>query len=314
MEGDKHSLINSYIIGDSPMIPLTEIFCLIDDFCKYFEASQKYYLLPNLRRKRHKPCSISLSEIIAIVVMFHLSHYRTFKDFYLCCLMPHYRKDFPKIVSYNRFVELMPMSFMPMVLLLHSLSGRQTGKYYVDSCKLPVCHNLRIYRNKVFKDYAKRGKVSTGWFFGFKLHIVINDRGELMNFGLTQGNIDDRSVLQHLVRKLRGWLFGDRGYISKKLSESLAAQGLELITKVKSNMKDKILEPIRKQFLNHRGIIETINDQLKNLFHIDHTRHRSVMNFQVNVLAGLLSYIFKPNKISVPFNRLNDLMIPFMSN
>jgi hypothetical protein len=135
-----------------------------------------------------------------------------------------------------------------------------------------------------------------------------------MNFALTQGNVDDRSVLQNLVCKLRGWLLSDHGYISKKLAEALKSQGLELITKVKSNMKDKVLEPIKKQFLNHRGIIETINNQLKNLFHIDHTRHRSVMNFRVNVLAGLLSYVFKPNKISVPFNKLNNLMISVRSN
>ena len=248
---------------------------------------------------------------MTIVAMFHLSHYRTFKDFYLYCLRAEYDIEFPKLVSYDRFIELMPMTFMPLVLLLHSLSGKQTGKYYIDSCKLPVCHNLRIYRNKVFKNVAKRGKVSTGWFFGFKRHIVINDHGELMSFALTPGNVDDRSVVQHLVSKLRGWLFGDRGYISKKLCDSLLAQGLELITKVKSNMKEKILEPIKAQFLNYRGIIETINDQLKNLCQIEHTRHRSVMNFQVNILSGLLAYVFKPNKVSVPFNKLNNL-IPFL--
>jgi hypothetical protein len=296
------------------MIPLTEIFCLIDDFCKYFDTKQRKYLLPHSNRKRNKPCSISLSEIITIVVMFHLSHHRSFKDFYLCCLCQYYKKEFPKLVSYNRFVELMPISFMPMVLLLHSLSGKQTGQYYIDATKLPVCHNLRITRNKVFKDVAKRGKTSTGWFFGFKLHIVINQQGEIMNFSLTTGNVDDRAVVEQLVQKLQGWIFGDRGYISKKLAESLAKQGLELITKVKNNMKQQILGPIKKQLLNCRNIIETINDQLKNLFYIDHTRHRSLMNFQVNVLAGLIAYVFKPNKISVPFNKLNHFMINTISN
>lgn len=296
------------------MIPLTEIFCLIDDFCKLFEQKQKNYILPNPDGKRNKPCSISLSELITIVVMFHLSHYRTFKDFYLCCLCQSYRKEFPKLVSYSRFVELMPMSFMPMILLLQGLSGKQTGQYYIDSTKLPACHNLRIYRNKVFKDVAKRGKTSMGWFFGLKLHLVINQQGEIMNFSLTSGNVDDRMVVERLVSKLQGWLFGDRGYISKKLAQSLADQGLELITKIKANMKEKILDPIKKQFLNGRGIIETVNDQLKNLFHIDHTRHRSVMNFQVNVLAGLLAYVFKPNKISIPFKKLNNLNVLLISN
>ena len=148
------------------MIPLTEIFCLIDDFFKHFDQAQNKYILPNPNRKRNKPCTICLSELMTIIVMFHLSHYRTFKDFYLCCLCQHYRKEFPRLVSYNRFVELMPMTFMPMVLLLKGLSGKQTGQYYIDSTKLPVCHNLRIYRHKVFKNVAKRGKASTGWFFG----------------------------------------------------------------------------------------------------------------------------------------------------
>lgn len=296
------------------MIPLTEIFCLIDDFCKYFDKEQRNYILPNPKRKRKKPCTMCLSEIITIVVMFHLSHYRTFKDFYLCCLCQHYRKTFPKLVSYSRFVELMPMSFMPMMLLLRGLSGKQTGQYYIDSTKLSVCHNLRIYRNKVFRNVAKRGKTSTGWFFGLKLHIVINQQGEIMNFSLTPGNVDDRAVVEHLVQKLQGWLFGDRGYISQKLVQALANQGLELITKIKNNMKEKILDPIKRQFLNYRGIIETINDQLKNLFHVDHTRHRSIINFQVNVLAGLLAYVFKPNKISVPFKKLNNFNATLMSN
>ena len=184
------------------MIPLLEIFCLTDDFCKYFDQEQTKYMLPNPERIRKKPCTMSLSEIITIVVMFHLSHYRTFKDFYLCCLYLHYRKDFPALVSYSRFVELMPMSFIPMILLLHGLSGKQTGKYYIDSTKLQACHNFRIYNHKVFQNVAKRGKTSTGWFFGLKLHIVINHHGEIINFTLKPGNVDDRTVVKQLVNKL----------------------------------------------------------------------------------------------------------------
>ena len=157
------------------MIPLTEIFCLTDDFCKLFDQEKHKYIIPNPNRKRQRTCSLCLSEVITIVIMFHLSHYRTFKDFYLNCLCLLYKKEFPTLVSYSRFVELMPLAFMPMLLMLRGLSGKQTNQYYIDSTKLAVCHNLRIYRNKVFKDIAKRGKTSTGWFFGFKLHIIINN-------------------------------------------------------------------------------------------------------------------------------------------
>lgn len=289
------------------MIPLTEIFCLVDDFCKHFDEAQKGLLLPCKNRKRKSHCRMSLSEIITILIMFHFSHYKCFKDFYLNCILQHYRQEFPKALSYNRFIELEPQAFMPMVLLLRSLSGEETGLYYVDSTKLPVCHNLRIKRNKVFKDCAKRGKTSTGWFFGFKLHLVFNHKGELMNFNLTSGNVDDRVPVATMMGKLKGWLFGDRGYIGKEFAEKLSKKGVEVITKVKKNMKEKVLEPAKKYLLGKRGVIETIIDQLKNIMTIDHTRHRSVMNFQVNVLGGLLAYVFKPKKPGVRFHQLNGM-------
>lgn len=289
------------------MIPLEEIFCVIDDFCKQFEQVQARYLLSNPNRKRKRACQMILSEVMTVLVMFHYSHYRTFKDFYINSILARHKHDFPKAVSYNRFVELMPMTFMPFFVFISALSGQKTGKYFIDATKLPVCHNLRIYRHKVFKDVAKRGKTSTGWFFGLKLHLIFNDKGELMNFRLTSGNVDDRAVVKEMVEHLKGWLLGDKGYISQKLSDSLINQGVELITKVKKNMKERILDPIKQYYLDKRGMIETIIDQLKNLLHIDHSRHRSIMNCQINVLGGLLAYIFKPRKVNVPFHAINLL-------
>ena len=128
-----------------------------------------------------------------------------------------------------------------------------------------------------------------------------------MRFDLTPGNIDDRSVVERMVKNLSGWLFGDRGYISQKLNQTLADKGLELITKVKKNMKEKIIGPIKEHYLNKRGMIETIIDQLKNLLQIDHSRHRSPINFQINILGGIVAYIFKPRKVNVPFHALNLL-------
>lgn len=296
------------------MIPLTEIFCLIDDFCKHFDETQKGFLLPNPKRKRKSRCNMSCSEIMTIITMFHLSGYKTLKDFYINCILKNYTKEFPKALSYNRFVELESYAFMPLVLLLRNLSGEETGLYFIDATKLIVCHNLRINRNKVFKDCAKRGKTSTGWFFGFKLHLVFNHKGELMNFTLTAGNVDDRVPVAMLTNKLKGWLFGDKGYIDQKLSKKLMDKGLELITNVKKNMKKKVLEPAKKYLLRKRGVIETIIDQLKNLMTIDHTRHRSVINLQVNVLGGLLAYVFKPKKPGFYFHQLNGLKVPLISN
>lgn len=287
------------------MIPLVDIFCSIDDFCKYFEESGGKNLIENPERKREKPCRMSLSEIMTIEVMFHFSHYRTFKDFYVNNVLKNYREEFPQAVSYTRFLELKGSAFMPLIIFLLMLKGEETGIYFADSTKLFVCDNLRIRRNKVFKNIAKRGKTSTGWFFGFKLHLVFNNKGEFMRFALTPGNVDDRAPIVSMMKKLKGLLFADRGYISEKLKKILASQELELVTKVRRNMKPKPLSPLKNYLLSKRNMVETIIDQLKNMLHIQHTRHRSVMNFQINVLGGLLAYIFKPRKVSVPFHFFN---------
>lgn len=285
------------------MIPLEEIYCLIDDFCKQFEQLNSTHILPNPNRKRNKPCALSMSEIMTIVVMFHLSHYRTFKDFYINCILFQYKNCFPKALSYNRFIEIKKHATMPILVLLKSLTGEQTGKYYIDSTKLQVCDNLRIKRHKVFKDIAKRGKTSTGWFFGFKLHLIINNKGEIMSIKLTPGNTDDRAVVRQMTKGLEGCLFGDKGYISKELKEDLENNNLELITKIKKKMKAKILDPIKKLWLDKRGVIESVIGQLKEIVHIQHTRHRSLENFFINVLAGLLAYVFKPKKPTVSFSK-----------
>ena len=285
------------------MVPLEDIFCFIDDFCKTFQAAHRSNILPNPDRKRQRPCALALSEIMTIMVLFHLSHYRTFKDFYTHALCVHFRKDFPKLVSYNRFLELMPLAAMPLYVLASRLRGQETGKYYADSTKLQVCDNLRIKNHKVFKDIAKLGKTSTGWFFGFKLHLVINHKGEIMGFKLTPGNTDDRKGLEKLITGLKGWLFGDKGYISQPLLEKLKKQGLELITRGRKNMKKQYISKIKKQWLDKRGLIESVIEQLKSICHIQHTRHRSAKNFVTNLMAGVLAYILKPKKPNVSFHQ-----------
>jgi hypothetical protein len=278
------------------MIPLKKIFCLIDDFCKQFEEHQNLKLLPNSNRFRRKPCSLPIPEIMTIMVLFHLSHYRTFKDFYKKSLTIYFTKEFPKLVRYTRFIERMPLAAMPLFVLSTNLQGQQTGKYYIDSTKLQVCENLRISSHKAFKEIAKRGKNSTGWFFGAKLHLVINHKGEIMSFKLTTGNVDERKVVEKLTHGLKGWLFGDKGYLSGPLAEKLKAKGLELMTKGKKWMKNQYLDPIKKQWLNKRVVVESVIDQLKAILHIQHTGHRSPDNFITNLIAGIVAYIFKPKK------------------
>lgn len=177
--------------------------------------------------------------------------------------------------------------------------GMCTGIAFVDSTALRVCTNRRIKRHKVFAGLAARGQCSLGWFYGFKLHLVINEQGEVLAFTLTPGNVDDRKPVPKLVKALFGKLFGDKGYLSQSLFETLLEQGLQLITGIKANMKNRLMVMSDKLLLRKRFIIETINDQLKNQSQIEHSRHRSPVNFIINVLAGLIAYMWQPKKPTI---------------
>jgi len=179
--------------------------------------------------------------------------------------------------------------------------GECTGISFVDSTALKVCHIKRERQNKVFDGIATKGNGTLGWFFGFKLHIIINDKGEILNFVITQGNIDDRQPLysKEFTQSIFGKLFGDRGYISQKLQEFLFVDGIQLITKMRNNMKGGEIPLKDKLILRKRAVIESVNDELKNICQIEHTRHRSFTNFITNLIAGLLAYSFLPKKPSI---------------
>jgi len=206
---------------------------------------------------------------------------------------------FPRLVSYNRFVELMPSALVPLGGYLQTRTGKCSGISFVDSTSLKVCHNRRIHSHKVFRGCARRGKTSVDWFFGFKLHVVINDCGELLALRLTPGNTDDRRPVPKLVKGLFGKLFGDKGYVSQPLFEMLYEDGLQLVTKLKVKMKNRLMLMFDKIMLRKRAIIESAMDQLKNISQIEHSRHRSVPNFFVNLIAGLVAYTYRGKKPSL---------------
>ena len=278
---------------------LTTLFVLVDDFCKEFIPAWDKRLLENKLMKRKRTGNLSPSEIMTICIHFHQSHYRTFKHYYNDHVCQHLRYLFPKLVSYERFVTLMKSVLVPLCFFLQSFKGEKTGIYFVDSTLLKACHIKREKQNKIFKGLTEKSRSTMGWFFGFKLHLVINDKGEIMAFKLTAGNVDDRKPVPNLVKNLIGKLVGDKGYISQKMFEKLYLQGLQLITKIKKNMKNKIMSVADKILLRKRAIIESVNDQLKNISQIEHTRHRSVLNFAVNILGGLCAYILQPKKPSI---------------
>jgi DDE family transposase len=291
-------------------LQLTAMFCDIDDFCKQFEPLYTRRLLQSSHRHRTRQTALALSEIMTILVSFHCSHYRTFKHYYTDYVERHLRQYFPTLVRYTRFVELVPRALVPLCCYLHTRKGRCTGIAFVDSTPLAVCHNRRINAHRVFAGWATRGKTSMGWFYGFKLHLIVNDAGELLAFCLTPGHIDDRKPVPALSKRLFGQLFGDRGYISQALHDTLFAHGLALFTKIRKNMKNRLMRLWDKLLLRKRALIETINDQLKNISQIEHTRHRSVTGFMVNLLAGLVAYSYQPKKPSLGLRR--DPMLPVL--
>ncbi len=287
----------------------TELFVDVDDFWQQFRPAYEQLLLADDQRRRLRHGQLSISEIMTILIAFQTSNYRTFKHFYLF-LLTHHRQDFPGLVSYSRFVSLIKHVALPLFAYLQCRClGDVTGISFIDSTALKVFGNKRISRNRVFKGLAAIGKTTMGWFFGFKLHprgLLINDQGELLGFDLTAGNVDDRQPVEKMTKNLWGKLFGDKGYVSQTLFEKLLERGVKLITNIRKNMKNKLIELEEKILLRKRSLIETINDQLKNICQIEHTRHRCPLHFVVHLLAGLIAYTRQPKKpslnIEVPGN------------
>jgi len=295
---------------------LISIFCDVDDFCKEFESEwekiliekQDKHLIGN-KKRRNRKTELSLSEAITIVTMFHKTRHRTFKDYYQRYVVCFLKPFFPKLLSYSRFVNLMKTCLFPLFVFSQGCLGECTGISFVDSTILTVCHPKRIHSHRVFKKMAKRGKTSTGWFYGFKLHLIINEKGEILSYMLTSGNVDDRIPVPELSKDIFGKLFGDKGYISSDLFVMLYEKGLQIITKLKKNMKNKLMNIIDKILLRKRGIIESVNNKLKADCQIEHHRHRSPWNFLVNLVSGIVAYAYDSSKPTIKLKPKEKLIL-----
>jgi len=272
-----------------------ELFCDVDDFMLRFAPQWKAIQLA-AGQQRERAGQLCPSEVMTILIHFHQSHYRTFKAYYTEPVQEHLSSEFPHLVRYQRFVALIASVLVALLAYLQSRYGACTGISFIDSTSLEVCDPKRISQHRVFATDARRGKTSMGWFYGFKLHLAVNDRGELLACCLTPGNVDDRTPVPQMVKNLRGKLFGDRGSISAPLTQLLFEHGLHLITRLRQNMKNQLMPLSDKLLLRKRAIIESIIDQLKNISQIEHSRHRSPTNFVVHLIAGLLAYSFQDKK------------------
>lgn len=299
------------------MIPkdkITEIYYHVDEFSKNFEKIKQGHILETPKKRKYKQRNFTLSdsEVVTILVLFHLGSYKNLKHFYLYYVQKHMSDEFPQTVSYNRFVELQSKAIMPLAIFLKTCClGLCTGVSFIDSTPIRACHIKREKQHKVFKNMATKGQCSIGWFFGFKLHLIINDKGEILDFMLTQANVDDREPLKNksFHQRVFGKLFGDKGYISSDLFEQLFIDGIHLVTKIRKNMKNSLMLMSDKIALRKRALIETVNDELKNMCQVEHTRHRSFNNFLASLLSGLIAYSFFPKKPSINLEIIDSRLI-----
>lgn len=293
------------MISDTKII---EIFCNLDDFMKEFETvlTKNSISDSSIPKKRNRKSKMSKSEVMTIMVIFHLKSYRNLKHFYLHYVCKHMTDFFPDLVSYNRFVELQKKVIQPLAvnLKLRGL-GKCSGISFIDSTALKVCHYKREQQHKVFKGIAEKSYGTLGWFYGFKLHLVCNDKGQIIDFLITKANVDDRYPLKSksFHDKIFGKIYGDKGYLGKDLFDKLFVDGIHLVTKLRKNMKKKALEFMDKVYLRKRAVIESVNDVLKNTCQIEHSRHRSFDNFLGNLIAGLTAYSFLDAKPSIKIQR-----------
>ena len=278
------------------MDKLIDIFCDVDDFCKVFLPEWEKQLLAEGTKKRSRKGRMTIAEIMTVIIMFHRSNHRDFKNYYKGYVARFLTTEFPELLSYTRFLEVMPRALVPLCSYFTTLRGKPTGIEFIDSTSISVCHNLRIPRHKTFAGIAERGKGTMGWFYGFKLHLIVNYRGEIVAAKLTTGNVHDTQPVPELAKGLTDKLYGDKGYLSKALEEKLFNRGVSMITNVRKNMKARALSLWDRAMLSRRFIIETINDQLKNISQIEHSRHRSINGFMLNLMGGLVAYCLKERK------------------
>jgi hypothetical protein len=280
---------------------LTTIFYHVDEFCKLFEKVITTRILTSGSGKRNREICLELSEIMTILIFYHQSGFKTFKDFYTkdLCLRP----AFPTMPTYNRFIELQQKALFPLMIFA-KLYGRDccNGISFIDSFSLKVSHPKRISSHKVFNGLAARGKTSMGWFFGFKLHIVINGYGEVIDFLITPGNVadNDATTIEALMKNIFGKVYGDKGYLlNKELFEKLYSGGVQIVTKIRKNMKNILMDLQDKLLLRKRGVIESVGAILKEGCNIEHSRYRSPITLFINVCSGLIAYAFRENKPSI---------------
>ncbi len=294
---------------------LTDLFYHVDEFCKDLsKVTEEELRIEDSERKRKRNCRLQLSEVMTLVIYYHYSNYKTLKDYYQRHVLRNLTSEFSELVSYTRFIELKQEAALPLALFSRlTCSNPCTGVSFIGSFALKVCHNRRINSNRVFKDIAQRGKTSIGWFYGFKVHFLINVYGEIINFSITTGNVADSNpeVLDVLTQSVSGKVYGDKGYIlNAERLESYCNKDVQFVTKVRKNMKSSPIDGVDILLLKKRGVIESCIGIMKGSLSIEHTRHRSPIGFLAHIFSSLIAYSFRPTKPTIVVDDALSVLTP----
>jgi hypothetical protein len=287
---------------------LISLYIEIDDLLKAYKVFLTKRGLPEDQRPTRIP-ALSAAEICTILVAYHHSGYKCFEYYYRRVVLSTHQDYFPDAPTYERFLDYLPRvtHLLYLWLFYTTCRAQRTGLYFIDSKKLEVCHIKREYSHRVFQGLAAKGKTSTGYFFGLnrvggRLHMVINNLGEIICFLITPGNVADNNhkALQYLLKGLQGVCVGDKGYLTT-LFEWFYEQELEIVKRPRKNMRTLPIANYKHQLINLRPVIESAFDIMGTICDIDHTRHRSPVNAVTHLLAGLVAYQHLPQKPCVFF-------------
>lgn len=277
---------------------LIEMYVEVDDLHKAYIEWRNPKMMGRPRRPTRNT-GLIVSEVVTILAAYHVSGYKCFEYYYRECILGSYLPLFPQAPSYQRFVSYTARA-LPLLLLwamFKASKAMRTGYYFIDSKKLQVCHIKREKSHKVFRDQATKGKSSTGWFYGLKLHLVINHLGQIVSFLITGANTADnnKAVLTYLLEHLQGKCCGDKGYLTTLFS-TFYESGLQLLVRPKTNMKPFAALPSDIRLMKQRSVIESVNDILVTVCNVEHSRHRNPFNGLANMLSALIAYQYLEHK------------------
>lgn len=272
---------------------IVEVYCFIDNFVKMIESKKAKSLVG-------RKSMLTKTDYITLAIFKQDHGIKTTKQLYEF-VRDYMQKDFLPLPSYQQFNHGIKSTFRYFVIIawiLTKMTRKKGARYHiVDSSPLPVCNNQYRFIAKLFKGFARSGKNLNGWFWGFKLHLIINHNMEIEAIRISGGSTSDIDALNDdFIEGIKGWLIGDKGYIGQSKARQLAKKGLKLVTRSRKNMKKVPALPIHNYLLSKRQAIESTFSYLKHRLSVLNSYARSVEGFFVNVFSAIITYTLNITK------------------